>query len=214
MLPLKHAASKLLDAYADFRVGATAAEKHCYKPTDSVLLTFDDYGSAAQVETLLEILRQKQVRAMFFVQGDFAERSPELIERMVNAGHSIGNHTYSHPVLTKLPAAEIRDQISRGVAGPWFRPPQGRYNATIRKIAAELGYVICYWTIDSRDWTGASIAEMRHTILTELHPDAVILMHIHADNTAAMLPQLIDDIRGRGFTLTGFKEQVWSPSQL
>jgi peptidoglycan/xylan/chitin deacetylase (PgdA/CDA1 family) len=211
LLPVKHAASKVLHRYADFRVGATEAERHCHRSTDSILLTFDDYGNASQVAAILQILKDKNVRAMFFLQGNWAAAEPALVGQIRDAGHIIGNHTYSHKVLRGQPEKVIREEITGSMPGPWFRPPQGRYDKHVRRIAADMGYSICYWTIDSRDWTGASVNEMRHTILSELHPGAVVLFHIHGKHTAELLPELIDDIRDRGFTLTDSSEPDWSP---
>lgn len=208
---LKHSASRPLHAYADWRVGATALEKACYKQSDSILLTFDDYGSDKEVDDILHILSQKGVKAAFFLQADWAHGNPAAVARIAAAGHVLGNHTVTHPVLTKLPLDAVRQEISGGLPGPWFRPPQGRYNRSIRKLAASLGYVICYWTIDSRDWTGASASEMRHTILTELHPGATILFHLHGTHTRALLPSIIDDIRTAGYQLTT-PDETWQPT--
>jgi peptidoglycan/xylan/chitin deacetylase (PgdA/CDA1 family) len=205
----KHSASLVLHAYADWRIGASDLEKHCYKQSDSVLLTFDDYGTPEQVHDILDILRREQIKAAFFLQGDWAQDNGALIAEIAQAGHVVGNHTVTHPVLTKLPLSNVRTEIAGGLPGPWFRPPQGRYNKAIRKLAASLGYVICYWTIDSRDWTGASASEMRHTILSELAPGATILFHLHGAHTRELLPGIIDDIRAQGYRLTSHDE-AWS----
>ena len=207
-LNLKHAGSKALHAYADLRIGATEAEKHCHKTTDSILLTFDDYGTPEEVHDTLRILADKNVKAMFFLQGDWAATHSELIKAIVDAGHIMGNHTVTHQVLRGQPEDIIRREIKGGLPGPWLRPPQGRYDRRVRAIAAELGYAICYWTIDSRDWTGASTSDMRHTILTELLPGAVILFHLHGAHTRELLPTLIDDIRTQGYELTAMDEPL------
>ena len=212
-LKFKHALSRVLHAYADYRIGATEAEKRCHKKTDSILLTFDDYGTAEEVHDILATLRDRQVKGMFFVQGDWAAKHPELVEEIVKAGHILGNHTYSHQTLRGASETTIRSEISGGMPGPWLRPPQGRYDKYVREIAAELGYAICYWTIDSRDWTGASAEQMRHTILSELHDGAVVLFHLHGAHTRELLPSLIDDIRTQGYQLTG-ADETWSAPTL
>jgi peptidoglycan/xylan/chitin deacetylase (PgdA/CDA1 family) len=210
-LAFTHTISRLLHWYADWRIGATAAEKLCYKQSNSILLTFDDYGTPEQITTLLTILADKNTKAMFFVTGQWAQQHPEIIARIQQAGHALGNHTATHLVLKGKPDELVRREIAGGLAArPWFRPPQGRYNNRVRSIAAELGYVLCYWTIDSRDWTGASPETMRHTIMSELRPGAVILFHIHGAHTAELLPSLIDAIRARGYQLTSFAE-TWQP---
>jgi peptidoglycan/xylan/chitin deacetylase (PgdA/CDA1 family) len=201
-LRLSHYTSVVLHHYADWRIGATSLEKHCYKTSDTVLLTFDDYGSVTQVNEILAILSQHRVKAMFFLQGDWAEKNPQLVRKIAAAGHVVGNHSVTHPILFTLKPDEITQEISHGLPGPWFRPPQGRYNDAIRTIAHRLGFVICYWTIDSRDWAGTSVAEMRHTILSELKPGAVILFHLHGAHTRELLPTIIADIRAKGLELT------------
>lgn len=207
----KHIVSRVLHTYADYRIGATPIEKRCYKNSDSVLLTFDDYGTAEETQDILSILRNKNVKAAFFLQGDWAEANPALVAAIAKDGHVLANHTYSHAVLRDLPEKEIVQEIQKGLPGPWLRPPQGRYNSSVRSIAARLGYVICYWSIDSRDWTGMSSEEMRQMILGELHPGAVILFHLHGAHTRELLPGLIDEIRTKGYALTNHSES-WSPS--
>jgi len=201
-----HVLSKALHAYADWRIGATDAEKHCHKTSDSILLTFDDYGTAKEVDGILAALAQHDIKAMFFLQGDWAEKQPELVKRIAKAGHVIGNHTYSHAVLLPLDDQAAAAEITHGVKSTWLRPPEGRYNKRIRRLAARLGYRICYWTIDSRDWTGASVETMRHTIVSEVQPGAVILFHLHGTHTRELLPIIIPEIQARGLTLTAHDE--------
>lgn len=208
---LKHTASKVLHRYADYRIGATTAEKRCHKRSDSILLTFDDYGTAEEVHDIVRILREKGAKGMFFLQGDWANDHPLLVKEIAAAGHIIGNHTLTHKVLRGEPERVIRREITSGLPGPWFRPPQGRYDKRIRSIAGSMGYEICYWTIDSRDWTGVGTEEMRHTVLTELHPGAVILFHLHGRHTRELLPSLINDIRTLGYMLTPTSESWDAP---
>lgn len=210
LFPIKRLASRLLHAYADYRIGATPIEKHCYKNSDSILLTFDDYGTEVEVNDILSILRAKKTKAAFFLQGDWVKDNPQLIKAIEKEGHVLGNHTYSHTVLRDLPPEAITKEITNGLPGPWLRPPQGRYNDRVRKIAAKLGYVMCYWSIDSRDWTGMSANEMKQMIVSELHPGAVILFHLHGAHTRELLPDLIDTIRDKGYQLTS-QDETWSP---
>ena len=209
LLAIKHLTSRVLHVYADYRIDALEREKHCYKQSDSVLLTFDDYGTGQEVHDILNTLQDKGVKAMFFLQGDWAVQHPELVKDIETHGHIVGNHTLTHKVLRGKNEAIITAEITGGLPGPWLRPPEGRYDKRVRAIAAKLGYVICYWTIDSRDWTGASVAEIRHTILSELHHNAVVLFHIHGTHTSELLPGLIDDIRSAGYQLTR-PEEVWA----
>ena len=205
--------SSLLRRYADFRVGARLDEQVTGAADGSILLTFDDYGSTAQVGRLLEILGRKQVRAAFFVLGDWAEREPGLVDQIRHSGHILANHTYSHANLLSLDEAGVRDQIRRGWPGNWLRPPFGRYNAQIRKIALELGYAIKYWNIDSDDWRGVSREFMIAKIMTEIKPGSVILFHIHVDTTADAMDELIDAIRARGLRLCAPGQAIWGSAE-
>src|SRR5581483_12394739 len=114
-LTLRHTASRVLHTYADVRIGATKAEKHCHKTSDTVLLTFDDYGTPEEINDLLNILADKGVKAMFFVIGSWADEHPELVAQIAAAGHELGNHTYSHPNLLRLSDAAILEEVDKGI---------------------------------------------------------------------------------------------------
>jgi peptidoglycan/xylan/chitin deacetylase (PgdA/CDA1 family) len=210
-LASRHLVSRILHRYADWRIKPTTLEKHCYKQSDSILLTFDDDGSPQNVRRILEILADKGVKAMFFIKSDWASEHPAIIEQIGHAGHIIGNHTFSHPDLLAVSKEVVAREITKGLPSLWFRPPMGRYNAQVRNIATHYGFYVCYWTIDSGDWTDNSMATIRFTIFHELRPGAVILFHLHGKLTAELLPGLIDDIRSRGYELTAFSES-WEPS--
>lgn len=199
--PLKynHLRSATLKAYADLRVGATRAESRAHRTTNNLTLSFDDYGDPLLIKKLLQVLAMSNIQAMFFLQGNWAHLHPQLMAKIKRAGHIVGNHTYSHPDLLRLNDSEIKNEIIKGVTSPWFRPPMGRYNSRVRRIAGELGMSIVYWTIDSDDWQGVSAQYMREKILHELHPGAVILFHLHSNTAIELLPNLIEEIRARGY---------------
>ncbi len=165
----------------------------------SVVLTFDDQGSKAQVEAILDILAQNHVGAVFFPVGKWAKLNPELIDRMKAEGHLIGNHTYSHAHLTGLTDDEIRWEIENGAGGFLFRPPYREGNGTVDRIAGELGYQIYLWNVDSRDWTGAAANVIVETVMREVKPGAVIVMHLHGAHTAEALKQLIPLLTQAGY---------------
>jgi peptidoglycan/xylan/chitin deacetylase (PgdA/CDA1 family) len=202
---------RALKAYADWRVGATDYEKRAHKMTDSVLLTFDDYGTEDQIGTILRILSDKNVKAMFFLQGDWAALNPALVQLVQDSGHIIGNHTFSHPDLLGLSSDDVTREITRGVRSVWLRPPRGRYNSRIRDVARSLGRSICYWSIDSDDWRGVPAQYIYEKVMAEIHPGAVILFHLHAPHTPEALPRLIDAIRAHGLDLTTPDEPGWEP---
>jgi len=125
-----------------------------------VWLTFDDGPNPESTPKVLAALSRANLKATFFMLGLNAEAQPRLVERVFDAGHRIGNHSYSHPHLTELTEAEIREEIGRTdrLLAPYlgadklFRPPYGHTNSLVQMVAAELGYREVRWTVDPRDW--------------------------------------------------------------
>jgi peptidoglycan/xylan/chitin deacetylase (PgdA/CDA1 family) len=187
--------------YARWRLGVTHEEAHSYNITDRVLLTFDDYGSETTVRGVLDILEKEGVKAAFFLQGDWSGENPELVQEVTQRGHWLGNHSYSHPQLDTLSDEGVRSELHRGLESNLLRPPYGAYNDHIRQIAAQYGFKISFWTIDSWDWRGLSAKQMQRLILPRLHKGACILLHLNAPNTLEALPGLIAGIRARGYEL-------------
>lgn len=188
--------------------------RSCYGDSPRVWLTFDDGGGPAQVRNILDVLDRRRVRAMFFPTGLWAARRPQLVRRMVRAGHVVGNHTYGHVGLSTVSDSVARWQIRHGVRGnarprPLLRPPYGDSTFSVRltQLAAAQGMRLCAWTVDTRDWAGASTQTIVHRVV---HGDAwtppvraggVVLMHLQGPHTAAALPHLITAVTRRGLTL-------------
>lgn len=198
--------SRLTMVYADWRSGATPTERRSYNQTDMILLSFDDFAEPATIDRFLAILKQKNVVAAFFLQGDWATENPQTVTKIRSAGHIIGNHTATHPHLRSLSDNKIKQEIMGGPASTLLRPPYGDCDKRVRQIAAQLGYKLALWTIDSEDWKGISAATIQDRVMREIHPGACVLMHLNAPNTLAALPGLIDSIRAQGDILwTGGK---------
>ena len=165
----------------------------------TIVLTFDDQGSKAQVEAILAILQENLVKAIFFPVGKWAEQNTELIDRMKAEGHLVGNHTYSHFNLTKLSQEEVRWEIEHGVGHDLLRLPYGARNALVDSVAADLGYRIYGWNVDPEDWKGGSAQEIVETVIREVKPGSVIVLHMHGKNTAEALKHLIPLLRQMGY---------------
>lgn len=174
-------------------------------------LTFDagsDTGYAAQI---LDTLNRKGVKATFGMTGVWAQANPGLVQRMVNEGHQLINHSWNHPSFPSLTTAERQSQLSRtenlvhdltGVwMKPYFRPPYGEYDAaTLRDLAAS-GYTVnVMWTTDTLGWNGATVSEINTRVLNDARPGGIVLMHVGAaSQDAAALPSMIDQLRARGY---------------
>ncbi|GAA2509851.1 polysaccharide deacetylase family protein [Winogradskya humida] len=185
----------------------------CQHTTDDVWLTFDDGGSAAQVKSILATLKRNNVKATFFFRGDWARRNPALFQQIKAAGHVIGNHTSTHPALSRMSAANVKKQITAGTAATGtprlLRPPFGAGSLTTRlqDVARDNKYELCRWTTDTYDWDGPSTALMVERVKYGDHLSApvraggVILMHGHGKNTAAGLQKIIDTVRAKKLKL-------------
>lgn len=173
-----------------------------------IALTFDDGPHPAYTPKLLQILAQHRVPATFFVVGEQAEKHPELVRQAAAQGHTIGNHTYHHVSLPKIPLEYVADEIkacgeviqaATGTFPHWFRPPGGEYNRHIAEIAEALGYTMALWTDDPGDhaFPGEDVLYDRTT--ARATNGGIILLHDGVDQTLRALPRLIEALRKRGF---------------
>jgi peptidoglycan/xylan/chitin deacetylase (PgdA/CDA1 family) len=169
---------------------------YCAGPRgNEVALTFDD-GPGTYTRLAIAKLRKHGVKATFFVVGRNIQLLPRAI-REERALGSVGDHTYTHPLLTALSAGQAESEIARtqtalagASGGPvfLFRPPYGAHNATIDSIAKTHNLLEILWTVDSADSLGANYAQIERTVIDGMHPGAIILMHEnHGQTIRAML---------------------------
>jgi peptidoglycan/xylan/chitin deacetylase (PgdA/CDA1 family) len=153
--------------------------------SDVLTLSFDDCGSAEQIQAVVDSLAAVHRRGLFFITGQCRDHFPWLVGALSAAGHLACNHTYSHPDLRRLSDAAIRWEIGHGVfAGcPYFRPPFGGWDGPrgrIARIAAEFGLSPLLWDVDSRDWAGAPASAIANLAKAR---GGVILLHLHGATT-------------------------------
>ena len=179
------------------------------KVVSCVALTFDD-GPGDQTDRLLAALREKGVRATFFTIGKNVKANPGIVKKEAAEGHSVGNHSWDHPQLTKLTPEELRKELKNtsdsiveaGAPAPvLMRPPYGSSNAAVLKAIGENGMAETRWDVDTEDWKNKNAAVTTQRALAGARPGSVILMHdIHASSVDAV-PGLIDQLRAKGYTL-------------
>ncbi|ULL18707.1 polysaccharide deacetylase family protein [Paenibacillus sp. H1-7] len=186
-----------------------------------IALTFDDAPDTKYTLQVLDILKQHNVKATFFVVGRMAERHPNVIKRMSREGHVVGNHTYNHSLLTKLSDSQFQSQITKtqkiiqnqvGYTPKLIRPPYGEISESQLLWASRNHYVIVNWNVDSKDWRQLSQDQVTSNVLDHAGSGSIILQHSgggpnqNLSGSVSALPVIIKTLRDRGYELVTLPE--------
>ncbi len=185
---------------------------------NKIALTFDDGPHEKYTEEILNVLSEWGVPATFFVIGENAEARPDLLLKVRDGGHEIGNHTYSHVFLRDLSLAATCKEVTRasdviekitGVRPRLFRPPGGSYSDAKLKVITEMGYVSVLWSKDTRDWTSPSVESVVAAAVDSPVSGDIILFHDFVGKhspTPAALREIIPALQNRGFEFVTVSE--------
>ena len=183
-------------------------------------LTFDSGYENGCTEKILDILKEQQVPAAFFLVGNYMEKNADLVRRMVEEGHIVGNHTMHHYDMSRLPdkaafSKELTDlealykEITGQEMRKFYRPPQGLYSEENLKMARELGYKTVFWSLAYVDWNNdnqPSREEALRKLLPRTHPGAVVLLHSTSRTNAEVLEELIGKWKEEGYSFGTVEE--------
>jgi peptidoglycan-N-acetylglucosamine deacetylase len=182
-----------------------------------IALSFDD-GPAPSTRHILDILNENKAEAAFFLIGKKISGNEDLIKRMVQEGHIIGNHSFSHHPLFDLFSSgkmlndmTVMNQSVRNITGltpRFFRPPYGVTNPILKKAVMAGGFISIGWSIRSYDTVIKSRPRLLNKILSALKPGAILLLHDSSETTAAILPELLKAIRQKGFQIVRLDKMV------
>lgn len=190
----------------------TVSQEHLEPP--KIALTFDDGPSEKCTGRLLDGLKERGVKATFFLIGENAEKNPELVKRIDEEGHLIGNHTYHHVEITKISDTEAINEIQQtdevvysiiGKHVEYMRPPFGAWQ---KDLELKMQVMPVLWTIDPLDWTTENADEIVNKVVTEAGEDDIILMHDCYDSSVNAALRIIDILKKEGFDLVTVDELI------
>ncbi len=176
-----------------------------------VALTFDDGPDEKKTDEILCILEKYGIKATFFMIGENAELYPDVARRVIESGHEVGNHTFSHGKLSGMDEKSVKDEIDHAAdvifsaleSGPHFlRPPGGNFDERVISVAREEDLVIAMWTVDTLDWNHRSTDYIVREVLDNVHGGDIILMHDYVSgeaHTADALEIIIPALMERGY---------------
>lgn len=181
------------------------------------IITIDAGFGDRSAEGLLTALAKHQIKATFFLVGQWVEEHPELTRRIAREGHEIFNHSYSHPDYTTLTSLEIKADLQKmddvlfttvGIrTRPYYRAPSGARNAAVNSAAALAGYQHIYWSLDPQDWRlDVSGETTKNRVLSNIHPGAIILLHIADSATGDIADELFTALEEKGYKLVSLTE--------
>lgn len=212
--PVGNATPEYLVGYDAFYLApGDSSEKKIY-------LTFDAGYENGVTEKLLDVLKEEEVPAAFFVVGNFIEENPQIIRRMEAEGHVVGNHTMHHPDMSAIAAEEdFKKELTeledayREVTGKemkkYYRPPQGKYSETNLAQANKLGYTTVFWSLAYVDWLQdqqPSREEALNLLNKRIHPQAIVLLHSTSKTNGEILQELIQGWKVQGYTFCSIED--------
>jgi peptidoglycan/xylan/chitin deacetylase (PgdA/CDA1 family) len=205
--------------------GTAAGEVSPFKPRyfrceveePLLALTFDDGPHPEHTPVLLDLLRERNIRATFFVLGQRVASKPGIVRRMAAEGHEVASHSWSHPQFTRLKMEAVESQLSRthdmitkacGVAPKLYRPPYGSISLNQQRIVQQVfGYPAILWDVDTLDWqTPRNPEKVRDAVFTQARAGSIVLMHDIHPTTIEAVPEILDGLVERGFHMVTVSE--------
>ena len=188
-------------------------------PNDSkkIYLSFDCGYELGYGQRVLDTLASKQVKAAFFITGQYIKTQPELVKRMHTDGHLVCNHSYNHPDFTTISQAKLTQEITSlgtsytdltgSALDKYLRPPMGNFNANSLEWTKDLGYTTVFWSMAWKDWDpkqqpGADFVYQH--VIDNIHPGAIILMHIVSQSDTEALDRIITELQSEGYVFSTF----------
>ncbi len=200
-------------------VNVPSGQLDCRK-VKCVALTFDG-NPGEPTDRLLDLLEEYKAPATFFLEGRRIHKFPDVVRRIAKDGHEIGDHTWTHAVLTDVSDAQIRDELRRtaraisgltGTEPTLMRPPQGRTDDRVSKVSKELGMAQVLWTVTAKDYETDDTALITKRVLDGVDRDGIILLHPLHKGTVPAMPSILKALSKQGYTFVTVS-QLLAPSK-
>lgn len=204
--PVGNATPDFLKQYDAYYAGDSAKKV--------IYLTFDAGYENGYTPAILDALKKHNAKATFFVVGNYIETSPDLVKRMVAEGHTVGNHTFHHPDMSKIgdqasfqTELQSLEKLYKETTGQemkkYYRPPQGKYSESNLQMAHEMGYKTIFWSLAYVDWyvdKQPTAQEAFDKLIPRIHPGAVVLLHSTSKTNSEILDELLTKWEAEGYT--------------
>lgn len=183
-----------------------------------IAITFDCAWGVDSTDKLLEVMAGRDVKCTFFMTEFWAEKYPDYVSKIHDAGHEVGTHSATHSYMSKQSEEEIKKElvssssaIEKIIGGrvSLFRPPYGDYNNLLLKTCEKGGFYAIQWDVDSLDWKDLSAEDITKRVLKRVKSGSIILCHNNGKNTAEALPAIIDGCRERGLDFLPVGELIY-----
>ena len=203
-------ALRLTGAYAVF-TGGTVRDLPIYsveREDKKIAISFDCAWGTDYTDKLLEVLGREQVHATFFMVEFWAEKYPDYVKKIDEAGHEIGTHSATHSYMSKFSEEQIREELASsseaietvtGKRPELFRAPYGDYNDRLIRTARGEGFYTIQWDVDSLDWKDLSANDIAMRVISRVQSGSIILCHNNGAHTAEALPIILDTLKNKGY---------------
>lgn len=184
-----------------------------------VAISFDAAWGADKTQEIIDILKEFDVSATFFLVGFWVDDYPEMVKAIDEAGFEIGTHSNTHPDMVKLDKSTMKSELETSISKikevtgkdvSLFRAPYGSYNNDLLDTAENLGLKTIQWDVDSLDWKGLSASEIANRITSRVKNGSIILMHNNSDNILDGLRLTLNKLKVQGYKVTGISELVYA----
>ena len=192
---------------------------YCVEKDEKVIsISFDAAWGNEDTQQLIDILAKYNIKATFFIVGQWVDKYPESVKALADAGHEIQNHSATHPHMPQLSQAQMLEEINTcndkiesitGVRPTLLRPPYGDYNNTLVETLQSAGMYCIQWDVDSLDWKDLSASDICSRVTSRVKPGSIVLFHNAAKNTPAALPSILENLLAQGYRFVPISELIY-----